>query len=211
MEAAMKTIPYPAPAREIVLDYHGPRWTCAYEVQLLCWLAQQTKGGILEIGCNEGRTTRELALANPHRFVMGVDYTGCDDTLCPEQKREKPHATAVGRHANMLANVQVFDTKSAELPRVLPNIRDNQPPIGFIFIDGDHSYRGVKADTLLALDIIAGNIAEGAGGGIIAWHDCYDHAPGWVGVKSYLDKEIAPKFGGERVEGTWLAILDLRA
>jgi hypothetical protein len=206
----MKIVPYPQAAKEIPLDYHGPRWTPAHEVQYLCWLAQQTQGGILEIGCNEGRTTRELALANPNRFVMGVDYTGPDDTLCPGQKGEKPAAEFIGCHAQMLTNVQIFNTQSGHLANVLPDIRQNKPPIGFIFIDGDHSYRGVKEDTELALDILASNVATAGVGGIIAWHDCYESAPEWVGVTSYLENEILAKFEVKRVEGTWLAILDMR-
>lgn len=204
----MKIIPYPEQARSIRLDFEGPRWTPAHEIQCLCWFAQQTKGAILEIGCNEGRTTRELALTNPDRLVIGVDYTGSDDTLCQEQKGEKP--TVVGRYAAMLPNVRFINAKSADLPIHFPNIADNDPSIGFIFIDGDHSYHGVKEDSELALEITVGNIAGGGPGTIIAWHDCYDNAPGWVGVKTFLEKELAPKYKLERIEGTWLALLDLR-
>jgi hypothetical protein len=200
----MKTIPYPKEAGSIRLDFDGPRWTPAHEVQCLSWLAQQTNGAILEIGCNEGRTTRELALTNPDRLVIGIDYTGEDDTLCREQKGEKP--TVIGRHAAMLPNVQLVNAKSTDLRDHLHRIVDNNPCIGLIFIDGDHSYRGVKEDSLLALDLFAGNNL----GGLVIWHDCYDDAPAWVGVRAFLENEFAAKYEVERIEGTWLALLDLR-
>jgi hypothetical protein len=201
----MKTIPYPEQACSIQLDFDGPRWTPAHEVQCLCWLAQETTGAILEIGCNEGRTTRELALCNPGRLVIGVDYTGPDDTLCAEQKQEKPRV--IGRHAAMLPNVKLINAKSGDLLNHLSGAGENEPSIGFIFVDGDHTHCGVQEDTSLALEILTGN---GGNGGIIAWHDCYDDAPSWVAVKSFLENEVALSFPVERVENTWLAILDLR-
>jgi hypothetical protein len=197
----MKTIPFPEEARRIAVDFSTPRWTPAHEVQCLCWLVQQTQGTIVEIGCNEGRTTRDLAVANPTRSVLAVDYAGADDTLCPEQKGEKPHADRIGRVAAALPNVLIVHTKSSDLPEV-------NRPIGFVFIDGDHSYRGVKADTELALERVRTS-ATNPCGGIIAWHDCYDEGPAWVGVRRFLEAEMG-RYPIVRIEGTCLAMLDLR-
>jgi hypothetical protein len=55
---------------------------------------------------------------------------------------------------------------------------------GHLKITRPQSNRGKKPgreNPILALDILASNMADEARGGMIAWHDCYDHAPGWVG------------------------------
>lgn len=48
--------------------------TKSWEVSWMLWKLQQTHGGILEIGAHLGETTREFALAYPHRTVYAVDY-----------------------------------------------------------------------------------------------------------------------------------------
>ncbi len=68
----------------------------------------------------------------------------------------------------------------------------------FIFIDGDHSLEGVRIDTEVAVRLLAP-------GGIIAWHDCLDGAPDWVGVKRYLTG-LSMELDLVQVEGTWLAL-----
>jgi len=165
----MITIPYPAVARSLTLDYDGPRWTAPHEVQALCWLAKDATGGVLEIGCNEGRTLRELALACPQRPCLGIDYTGPDGGMCGAQANERPAPGRLGAHARDLANVQLADLRSRDL---LPLLR-LKPRIGMIFIDGNHTYEGVKADTELAFDYFA----ERGTAGVIAWHDCYENGP----------------------------------
>ena len=74
-------------------------------------------------------------------------------------------------------------------------------PIDFLFIDGDHSHQGVRADTEVAFKLASK-------GGVIAWHDCYPGAPAWVGVRKYLE-ELSDTFQIEQVQGTWLAVLRL--
>lgn len=200
----MKTIPFPEEAKSIVLADDTFGFTAPDEVRCLCWLSKKTQGSILEIGCHEGRTTRELALANPDRFVIGVDYTGEEDFLCPEQKYEKPKS--VGTLAASLPNVKLFDCKSSDFPD-----RWDHTPIGFIFVDANHTYDGVRTDTSVALEIMMGHVELGGHGGIIAWHDCYDNAPEWVGVKTFLQREIdLQKYEPKQIEGSYLAILDLR-
>ena len=71
----------------------------------------------------------------------------------------------------------------------------------FIFIDGDHRFEAVKADTEAALEFLQ------AGGGTLVWHDYYEGAPAWVGVKRYLDS-LALEI--EQVEDTWLALASVK-
>jgi len=52
-----------------------------------------------------------------------------------------------------------------------------------VFIDGDHSYKGVKQDTELALKIISDN-------GIICWHDA-NPKKRYIDVRIFLEKEIS--------------------
>jgi hypothetical protein len=175
----VKTLPYPEEARAIRLDYNGPRWTAPHEVQLLCWLSQHTHGAILELGCNEGRTLRELALANPGRYCIGVDYSG-DSGMCREQQAERPPIDRIGFYAKDLGPmVSIHDQRSCEY---LSHLR--WPPLGFIFIDGNHSESGVSLDSNAGVDYFR----KRGGSGLIVWHDCYDDGPPWVKVKGVLAK-----------------------
>jgi hypothetical protein len=196
----MKVVLYPKEADSVVLDLSIVPWTSAKELRYLCLLAKQVSGDILEIGCNEGLTTRELAIANKDRCVYGVDFTGPDDTMCQDQKFEKPTKEGIGKHAIGLANVKILDCKSCD---VLPLI---STAIGLVFIDADHTYAGTKTDSEVAMALIAKN----PNGGIITWHDCMDGAASWVGVKAFLEKEIEPNYPVVSIEGTWIAMLDLR-
>ncbi len=193
-EGGFQMEPYPEEAKGIELFGKGG-WTPKHEVRVLVWLARKTVGPMLEIGCNNGQTTREMAMRFPGRKVVGVDYTGDDFTMCMEQAGEgKP-----GKVAEMalgLPNVRALDMKSSNVNYFLI-----EP--GLVFIDGDHSYTGVKVDTEKALDYFR---ASGKSG-MIVWHDCCETHPSWVGVLDYLKREIAPFYQVRRVEGTWLAYL----
>src|SRR5688500_7122732 len=137
-ENGIRTIAFPEACRAILVDETLPRYTSPHEVQCLCWLARQSAGDILELGCNAGLTTRELALHCPDQRVFAVDYAGEDDTLCPQQKGEKPLAVHIGHFARDLRNVSIQNQNSRHVnltKKPLTTVR-------FIFIDGDHSYAG---------------------------------------------------------------------
>jgi precorrin-6B methylase 2 len=194
----IRMVRFPEECLAIPVDEGHPRFTAPHEVQALCWLARQTSGDILEIGCNEGRTSRDLALANPDKHVFAIDYAGPGDTLCPGQKHEKPDAARIGRLARDLPNVSVRNVKS-------PHLNLTRKPLSgvqFIFIDGDHSYAGVKADTEMALAHL-----RRRGQGTIAWHDCHTEPPEWLKVYEYLQREIAPCYQIDWITSTWLAVL----
>jgi SAM-dependent methyltransferase len=214
MNQLIPFIPYPDAASSIELDTKVHRWTALHETQALCHLARSMDGAILEMGCNEGRTTFDLATTNPNRFVLAVDYSGEDDTLCPEQKYEKPTRERIGQHARHLPNVRVFHAKSMHLPLDRGDVNDaitayaNNPHwktgIRFFFVDGDHSYAGVKADT----EHVLAYLRRLGGTAMIAWHDVYDSGLEWIGVHDYLRQEILPLFPElRRVNRTCLAVL----
>lgn len=199
-QAGIKRVPFPEECLSIPVDDGRPRFTAPHEVQALCWLARRTPGDILEIGCNEGRTTRDLALNNPDKRVFGVDYAGRRNTLCPGQKHERPRAAHIGRLARDLPNASIRNFNS----RKLTLSRKPLSSVQFIFIDGDHSYAGVKADTEIALRHIRRQRC-----GTIVWHDFHQDPPEWLQVYAYLVREIAPLHRLDWIESTWLAVLRL--
>jgi hypothetical protein len=109
----------------------------------------------------------------------------------------------IGRHALPFPNVAVRNMNSRLLD--YGQLAAEFGEIGFVFIDGDHSYEGVKADTELALQYLVARPE----GGMVVWHDVSETHPEWVGVLKYLE-ELAAKFTAwqiVRIEGTWLAYL----
>lgn len=175
------------------------RWTPPHETQLLVYLAGTVPGNILEIGCNNALTTREFALAYPDRQVFGIDYLEEQNTMVPEQQYERP-VEEFGKWAAGLPNVtlQLVNSRTLEYEAF--------PDIGVVFIDGDHSYEGVKADTELALAYF-----KKRGHGLILWHDYSPTHPAWVQVKAYLDSEIAPHNPLTHYDTTWTVAMYVSA
>jgi len=197
----------PLPAESQLLSLAGDRcWTPLHEVKFLCWLAQQATGDIIEIGCNQGQTTLELALTCPGKRVWAVDYTGSDDSMCSHQKHEKPAPGTVGIRAKHLPNVHILEQKSATIDYAIMH------PIGLVFIDGDHSYQGVQSDSDLALRYFLQTRNSGAHGiplqRYVVWHDVCESHPPWVEVLKYL-MELDRIHPVTRLEGTWLAYLQI--
>jgi len=188
----MQVIAIPDDLSYFSVTTHTAYYTSTTEVQILCWLASQISGNIFEIGCNEGKTTRDLALNYPNKIVYAVDYLGESATLAKEQYRERPeHSKSLCHLARGLPNVRVWNHNSHSFD--YEQLKDVQ----LIFIDGDHSFEAVKEDTTNALFYLQKN-----GGGIIAWHDyvlgtCSD---GWMAVKRYIDEYIRPIYS----ELTWI-------
>lgn len=169
------------------------------ELAILCALAAQCPGNILEIGCNLGNTTRRLATSSPTKTVYGIDFVSETLTMCEEQAHEAPRSEAeIGKHAAHLPNTRIANLNSADLDYArLTNVT-------MIFIDGDHSYAGVKTDSEKAIRYLTAT-----GGGLIVWHDYYptDSRNHWVGVKAYIDAELAGAFTVYHFKDTWLAAL----
>jgi hypothetical protein len=180
-----------AESQRIHLDELGERFTSKDETILVCWLAQQASGNIVEIGCNRGLTTRALALSNPNKLVFAVDYlVPAEDSHW--QDSERPSVGDFCAHARQLPNVVVVHEDSAHLRY------DALADVGFVFIDGDHTYDAVRVDSEHAIRHI-----KQRGAGTIVWHD-YKSEPGWCGVKPFLDELEMPVF---HIAGTWLAFI----
>ena len=191
----LKILPYPAAARDIELVFVGQRWTPEWDARLLTHLVRQVPGDILEIGCNNGTTTFELASQFPGRQVIGVDWLPAVETMVAEQRYESPRAD-FGRHAEDMPNVTLRhqDSKSLDYTKL--------GEVGVVFIDGDHSYPGVEMDTILAVE----HLHKRGGQGMIVWHDYNSTHPDWIAVKTFVDK-LAERYEIEVYEDSWLAVL----
>ncbi len=198
---SVTTVPYPEEACSIeVAD--EPRFTPEWDLRALLHLVSQTRGAIVEIGCNRGRTTRDIATAFPDRQVLAVDWTGASVSVAPEQAPEVPEVLA--EFARDLPNVHVFDMPSRAIRYDL--LQRDFGPIGCIYIDGDHSDRGVLEDSRAAL-LYANRSVEEGHSVMLVWHDYYEGGPEWCGVKRYVDNLATVGLPVRHIEGTWLAYL----
>lgn len=171
-----------------------PGWCLVEDVKYLRHAARNTPGNILEIGCNNGQTTREMALAGGDRTVYAVDWTG-PSTMCTSQRHEQIAPPRLAEQARDLPNVVVLDQNSRTMDWSQFEL------VTMVFIDGDHSYQGVRIDTENAVAYL-----QSRRGGLIVWHDVCETHPTWVGVLKYL-QEFSAKVGQvARLRGTWLAI-----
>ena len=62
-------------------------------------------------------------------------------------------------------------------------------PVDFLFIDGDHSYEGVKSDFMLYAPLVRP-------GGLIAFHDIIPHSEGLGGEVPRFWSEVKAQYGG---------------
>ena len=131
--------------------------------------------------------------------------------MTAEQKGEQPKPGEVGRLAAGLPNVTILDQNSAELDyrRLVRQPDACMDRLGLVFIDGDHSYAGVRTDTEKALDYFAATPGKKKERRFIVWHDVSEGHPNWVGVLDYLSKEVAPYYDVKRVKDTWLAFVEV--
>lgn len=167
-----------------------PRPTTEMETGILCWKARQTSGDLLELGCHTGITTAELAINCFPRRVFAVDYLGPDLTVRGEQEREVPSVDEVCKFARHLPNVVLRIERSETIDL-------NDFNLGFVFIDGDHSYEGVSKDSEPIFEYFRNGF--GSRPAAVFWHD-YLEAP-WCGVKRYLD-ECTGRYPLRRFQGT---------
>jgi predicted O-methyltransferase YrrM len=140
---------------KVMLGFDEPQTqTTAAERELLASFLPGAKR-IVEIGVFEGRTTRVLAeCADADAVIYGIDpfYAGRLGISWGERIARNYN----GKH---LANKVRFVSKlSTEVDGDVPT------PVDFVFVDGDHSLDGIKADWAYWSERLAP-------GGIIALHD----------------------------------------
>ena len=164
-------------------------WNPTVDSKILCYLSDRIDGNILEVGCNRGGTCYMFAVRNKERQVIGIDNCA-DSTMRPTQQWEHPKVDELGIEARNLLNVRIIDHNSRTFDY------EDLGGVTFIFIDGDHTYEGVKADTEKALEYLKRHY-----GGMIVWHDY--KTDGW-GVKKYVE-ELAESMEIYHFAGSWIA------
>lgn len=122
--------------------------TAPWEVQWILDRIDRTPGHIVEVGTCHGHTAREIISAFPKRSLFCVDnctpsYGNTPETVCLAA-RDIPGVT-----------LWLGDSKDFKIPA----------GTGVIYIDGDHSWEGVKADSENALTHFRTHH------GMIIWHD----------------------------------------
>lgn len=162
------------------------------ELEVLVALVRSVNArSVLEIGVNTGRTARALLDNVPSiEHYQGIDVPPGYAFGCAVQKNEVPtnpghYALGDTRFELILRPRGSFDLMPSELR-----------PADVVFIDGDHSFKAVTWDTLLAHQVVRP-------GGMIIWHDYHDL--GTVDVREVLHGELERGFKIEHVEGTWIA------
>tara|TARA_R110000868_G_scaffold369704_1_gene633132 strand:+ start:870 stop:1517 length:648 start_codon:yes stop_codon:yes gene_type:complete len=137
--------------------------------QLLELLAKHDKiSNILEVGVGNGGTSWALSKLNHLRNLIAIDL--------PDGGWGGKAAEATGQSFgyiknNSLADVHLIlgNSQNAECPAKVKELLGDEM-LDFLFIDGDHSYAGVKTDFLTYSPLVRK-------GGLIAFHDICIHAP----------------------------------
>lgn len=122
----------------------------------------------VEIGVWHGVNTRSFRAAmHPEGVIFAVDPFPVGRFGVSWQKR------IAHREANAIKNAQIVWLEEYSSTAVNSFTKLSKHPIDFMFIDGDHSYDGVRTDWELWSPLIAQ-------GGVIALHDS----------RSYVDRQI---------------------
>lgn len=121
---------------------------------------------IVEIGtANGGTLFMATRLAQPDATIVSIDLPGGKfGGGYPEWKT--PYYSAFARKTQQLFLIRGNSQEDATYERLVKIL--NGRKIDYLFIDGDHSYEGVKADYVRYKDLVRS-------GGKIGFHDVVDH------------------------------------
>jgi len=140
-----------------------------YEITKLLEIVKDLKPKIiLEIGTAAGGTLYLFTnIADPEATIISVDLLGGSfGGGYPEWKIPLYQSFAKGKQKIKLLRADSHNPKTLELVKTVIDHR----MIDFLFIDGDHTYEGVKRD----FNMYSSLVKEG---GIIALHDIVEHSP----------------------------------
>lgn len=158
---------------------------------LITLIASVEPKTVIEFGCNNGRTAVAVLRNVPSiKRYVGIDVLHGYQTVMPVQRREIPNipgemALPDARFELIALKNGSFDLKSGDLPKA-----------DAIFIDADHSRRGVENDYSLAKKAINK-------GGIIIFHD--DNCLPSVEVTQTINDFVQYGADIQHIAGTWLS------
>lgn len=144
----------------------------------------------LEVGTHRGYTTRILAEKFPAMKIVTVDPGDkvSEDNRPGNQKAEYLAQYEIGELVEHLENVRIIKDCFRSI--------DWDQKFDAIFIDGNHSYNEILADSLLAMNLLTEH-------GLIIWHDVNN-------VQDVNDalKQLNTKYDIVSIHNTWIAYLD---
>lgn len=164
---------------------------------LLSKVEQQKPRVVVEIGTRMGGTLFLFTkMATPNAKIISIDYPDGYGGYYRPSRIEFYKSFATNEQSMSLIK---GDSHAAETKRQLEQALQGEL-IDFLFIDGDHSYEGVKMDFEMYGDLVRK-------GGIIAFHDnkpTKENA--WSGVIPYWDELKRSEYQTEEFfgdEDTW--------
>jgi predicted O-methyltransferase YrrM len=175
-------------AAQLVELIYSPKWERFFwikqvksEILALCKLLEERKPRyILEIGtANGGSLFLFSKLAHPEATIISIDLPGGRfGGGYPAYKKSFYQSFAGAKQKMILHRANSHDTQTLQQIKML--LGDNK--IDFLFIDGDHTYEGVKKDFELYSPMVKSS-------GLIGFHDIAQHPPEWnVGVDEFFNE-----------------------
>lgn len=138
----------------------------------------------MEIGTWWGGTLFFLTrLAGPQATIVSVDLPGGQPDGGGYSSRRAWLYRRFARPGQRLFTLRGDSHSGEMLERVRTTLGGK--PLDYLFIDGDHTYDGVKRDFELYGPLVRG-------GGIIAFHDIVEHLPGTPCEVSRFWQEVKP-------------------
>jgi predicted O-methyltransferase YrrM/glycosyltransferase involved in cell wall biosynthesis len=160
------------PCESIVFTQHNSE---IYD--LINYLMEKDIKTVLELGTKNGGTFYLWAKCLQPEVLVSVDLPGGDFGGGYDYLQSKFFASfADGTKIDCVRSNSHDEQTKEEVRQLLDG-----PSIDFLFIDGDHTYEGVKQDFYMYKDLVTP-------GGLIAFHDiCYHPSP-HVEVKQFWDE-----------------------
>ena len=166
-----------------IISYTLNTRICHHKVKFLYKLLQSLHGSIssyLEIGVHSGCSmSYVLSSSFPPQIAVGVDLF--EDTLYHDILNKNTIDTNL-RKLNTSTSLTLIKGDSKE-QQTKQNILDISSSFDLIFIDGDHSYNGVKYDFFILYDLLSKN-------GVMVFDD-FNRAQTNIGVFKFINELIS--------------------
>lgn len=167
------------------------RWEISQLMQILAKLAPRT---VLEIGTANGGTFYLLTkVASPDATLISIDLPGGPFGGGYHAWKVPFYRSfgSAGQKIHLLRMDSHDETTLREVERILGGLK-----VDFLFIDGDHSYEGVKQDFQMYRKLVKP-------GGIVTFHDIVPGPPENVGGVPNFWSEIKQEFRYLEIVEDW--------